>query len=342
MKTILVAGGAGYIGSHTVKCLLKNNYNVIVVDNLVYGHREAVLTPNFEQLDLCDKGSLDKVFKKYKIDAVIHFAAYTYVGESVTHPQKYYWNNVVNTLNLLDVMIENNVKNIVFSSTCATYGNPQYTPIDEKHSQSPINPYGTTKLMMEQIMSDYETAYGLKYIALRYFNAAGCDSEGQLGESHNPETHLIPLVLQAIKGERENITVFGTDYDTPDGTCIRDYIHVEDLADAHMLAVENLFEYKTSYCINLGTGVGTSVMEIIKASEEVTGKKVPVEYGRRRAGDPAILYASNMLAKKILNWNPKYTDIKEIIKTAWAWEQSEKFTESKLNPGLKNSAIFSP
>ena len=325
MKTILVAGGAGYIGSHTVKYLLKNNYNVVIVDNLSYGHKEAVLTSNFEQIDLADKESLDKVFKKYKVDAVIHFAAFTYVGESVSQPQKYYWNNVVNTINLLDVMVENDVKNIVFSSTCATYGNPQYTPIDENHPQSPINPYGKTKLMMEQIMADYETAYGLKYVALRYFNAAGCDKDGELGESHNPETHLIPLVLKAIKGEIPQISVFGTDYDTPDGTCIRDYIHVEDLADAHMLAVENLFKDKQSHCINLGTGIGKSVKEIIKSAEKVTGKKVPLVYGERRAGDPAKLYAANKKAREILNWDPKYTDIDEIIKTAWVWEQDKKF-----------------
>lgn len=325
MKTILVAGGAGYIGSHTVKYLLNNNYNVVVVDNLVYGHSEAVLTPNFEHIDLSDKVSLDKVFKKYKPDAVIHFAAYTYVGESVTNPQKYYNNNVVNTINLLDTMIENGVKNIVFSSTCATYGNPQYTPLDEKHPQFPINPYGRTKLMMEKIMQDYDTAYGLKYVALRYFNAAGGDAEGQLGESHDPESHLIPLVLKAVKGEIPHITVFGTDYDTADGTCIRDYIHVEDLADAHMLAVEKLFQENKSYCINLGTGIGTSVKEIIEASERVTGKKVPVIYGDRRQGDPAILFAANEKAKEVLGWRPKYTNIEDIIKTAWIWEQNKKF-----------------
>lgn len=325
MKTVLVTGGAGYIGSHTVKYLLQNNYNVVVVDNLVYGHKEAVLTKNFEQIDLADKPALDKVFKKYKIDAVIHFAAYTYVGESAIYPQKYYWNNVVNTLNLLDVMLENGVKNIVFSSTCATYGNPQYTPIDEKHPQSPINVYGKTKLMMEQIMMDYEAAYGLKYAALRYFNASGADIQGELGESHDPETHLIPLVLKAIKGEIPQITVFGTDYETPDGTCIRDYIHVEDLANAHMLAVEKLLKENKSQCINLGTGIGTSVKEIIQAAEYITGKKVPVVYGERRIGDPAKLFASNEKAKEILNWYPKYTDIHEIIKTAWFWEQNKKF-----------------
>lgn len=325
MQTILVTGGAGYIGSHTVKYLLQNNYNVIVVDNLVYGHKEAVLTENFEQIDLADKLALDKVFKKYKIDAVIHFAAYTYVGESAIHPQKYYWNNVVNTLNLLDVMLENEVKNIVFSSTCATYGNPEYTPIDENHQQKPINVYGKTKLMMEQIMADYEAAYGLKYVALRYFNASGADAQGELGESHNPETHLIPLVLKAIKSEIPQITVFGNDYDTPDGTCIRDYIHVEDLASAHMLAVEQLLNKEQSKCINLGTGIGTSVNEIIQAAENVTGKKVPVVYGERRIGDPAKLFASNNKAKEILKWSPKYTDINKIITTAWNWEQNKKF-----------------
>lgn len=325
MKTILVAGGAGYIGSHTVKYLLKNDYNVVVLDNLVYGHREAVLTENFEEVDLKDKDAVDKVFKKYDIDAVIHFAAYAYVGESVSNPQKYYWNNVVNALNLLDVMVENNVKNIVFSSTCATYGNPQYMPLDENHQQCPINPYGKTKFMMEQIMSDYETAYGLKYVALRYFNAAGCDAQGELGESHTPETHLIPLVLKAIKGEIPQISIFGTDYDTPDGTCIRDYVHVEDLADAHMKAVEKILSEGKSYCINLGTGIGTSVKEIITAAEAVTGKKVPLVYGERRAGDPSKLYASNEKAKEVLSWNPKYTDIQKIIDTAWLWENNKKF-----------------
>ncbi len=325
MKTILVAGGAGYIGSHTVKYLLKNNYKVVVVDNLVYGHKEAILTENFEHIDLSDKKALDAVFKKYKIDAVIHFAAYAYVGESVFNPQKYYHNNVVNTLNLLDTMIANDVKNIVFSSTCATYGNPEYTPIDEKHPQNPINPYGQTKLMVEKIMADYDKAYGLKYIALRYFNAAGCDAEGQLGESHNPETHLIPLVLKAVKGEIPNITVFGTDYDTEDGTCIRDYIHVEDLANAHKLAVEKILNGGSSDCINLGTGIGTSVKEIIDAAKKVIGKDVPVVYGERREGDPPKLYADNKKAKEVLGWESKYNKIEDIIETAWNWEQNPLF-----------------
>lgn len=321
---ILVFGGAGYIGSHTVKHLLDNGYQVVVADNLIYGHREAVdKRAIFEHADLLDKFSLQQLFKKHKIDAVIHFAAFAYVGESVAEPQKYYFNNVVGTVNLLNVMMENNVKDIVFSSTCATYGEPKQTPIDETHPQNPINPYGRTKLMIEQIFADYERAYGLRHIALRYFNAAGCAADGSIGESHTPETHLIPLVLKAITGERKSISVFGTDYDTPDGTCIRDYIHVEDLALAHRLALEKLPVY--SGCINLGTGIGTSVKEIILAAEEVSGKKCPVEYADRRAGDPARLFADNRKAKEILGWEPAYKNIKDIIQTAWNWEINRRF-----------------
>lgn len=321
---ILVFGGAGYIGSHTVKHLLDNGYQVVVADNLIYGHREAVdKRAVFEHADLLDKFSLQQLFKKHKIDAVIHFAAFAYVGESVADPEKYYFNNVVGTVNLLNVMMENNVKDIVFSSTCATYGEPEYTPIDELHPQNPINPYGRTKLMIEQIFADYERAYGLRHIALRYFNAAGCAANGSIGESHTPETHLIPLVLKAITGERKSISVFGTDYDTPDGTCIRDYIHVEDLALAHRLALEKLPVY--SGCINLGTGIGTSVKEIILAAEEVSGKKCPVEYADRRAGDPARLFADNRKAKEILGWEPAYKNIKDIIQTAWNWEINRRF-----------------
>ena len=321
---ILVFGGAGYIGSHTVKHLLDNGYQVVVADNLIYGHREAVdKRAIFEHADLLDKFSLQQLFKKHKIDAVIHFAAFAYVGESVAEPQKYYFNNVVGTVNLLNVMMENNVKDIVFSSTCATYGEPKQTPIDETHPQNPINPYGRTKLIIEQIFADYERAYGLRHIALRYFNAAGCAADGSIGESHIPETHLIPLVLKAITGERKSISVFGTDYDTPDGTCIRDYIHVEDLALAHRLALEKLSVY--SGCINLGTGIGTSVKEIILAAEEVSGKKCPVEYADRRAGDPARLFADNRKAKEILGWEPAYKNIKDIIQTAWNWEINRRF-----------------
>lgn len=321
---ILVMGGAGYIGSHTVRHLLDKGYEVLVADNLIYGHKEAVdERAKFVYADLLNPYSLDELFKNNNVDAVIHFAAFAYVGESVNNPEKYYYNNVIGTINLLHTMLKHNVKNIVFSSTCATYGEPKYTPIDEMHSQNPINPYGRTKLMIEQIFADYERAYGLRHIALRYFNAAGCSADGKIGESHNPETHIIPLVLQAIKGERENIKIFGSDYDTPDGTCIRDYIHVEDLAQAHRLAVEKLEAY--SGCINLGTGVGTSVKEIIAAAEAVSGKKCPTEYAARRAGDPARLYADNTKAKAILGWQPKYLDIKDIIKTAWNWELNKRY-----------------
>ena len=321
---ILVMGGAGYIGSHTVRHLLDNGYEVIVADNLIYGHREAVdERAKFVRADLSDINSLEALFANNKIDAVVHFAAFAYVGESVAEPEKYYSNNVVGTINLLHVMLAHDVKKIVFSSTCATYGEPQYTPIDEKHNQAPINPYGRTKLMIEQVFADYERAYGLQHIALRYFNAAGGSADGKLGESHEPETHLIPLVLQAVSGKREKIKVFGTDYDTPDGTCIRDYIHVEDLALAHRLALERLGSYNG--CINLGTGIGTSVKQIITAAEEVSGKKCPTEYAPRRAGDPARLFADNHKAKEILGWNPKYTDIKDIIRTAWNWELNRKY-----------------
>ncbi|MDR0676511.1 MAG: UDP-glucose 4-epimerase GalE [Elusimicrobiota bacterium] len=320
---ILVFGGAGYIGSHSVKHLLENGYDCVVADNLVYGHKDAVLVKNFEKVDLKDKDGLDKLFKKYKIDTVIHFAAYAYVGESVVNPQKYYQNNVIGTLNLLDTMIANNVKKIVFSSTCAVYGNPEYTPIDEKHPQNPISPYGQSKLMIEKIMADYQKAYNLKYIALRYFNASGACDNAKIGESHNPETHLIPLVLKAIKGDIKNITVFGTDYDNFDGTCIRDYIHVEDLALAHRLALEKLDEFN-GY-INLGTGIGTSVKEIIKTAEKVTGKKCPVIYGDRRAGDPPKLFANNDMAKDVLGWEIKFNKIEDILKSAWEWEKNKLF-----------------
>lgn len=321
---ILVMGGAGYIGSHTVRHLLDNGYQVAVADNLIYGHREAVdPRAEFIHADLLDKFSLQQLFASRTIEAVIHFAAFTYVGESVNNPQKYYVNNVIGTLNLLNAMLQHGVKKIVFSSTCATYGEPQYIPIDEKHPQNPINPYGRTKLMIEQIFADYEQAYGLQHIALRYFNAAGCASDGSIGESHSPETHLIPLVLKAITGERPCIKIFGTDYDTPDGTCLRDYIHVEDLALAHRLAFEKLDHY--SGCINLGTGIPTSVKNIIAAAEKISGRQCPVEIAARRAGDPAKLYADNRLAQQILGWKPKYTAIEDIINTAWNWEINRKF-----------------
>lgn len=322
IKTILVTGGAGYIGSHFVKTLLSHGYKVVVVDNLVHGHRQAVLTPYFVQCDLADTDTLDTVFKTYVIDIVVHFAAFAYVGESVTNPSKYYANNVVNTLNLLDVMLQNKVTKIVFSSSCAVYGNPLYTPIDEKHACNPVSPYGRTKLMVEQIMADYQVAYGLTYIALRYFNAAGCDPEGKLGENHVPETHLVPLVLKAAKGEIPYISIFGTDYDTPDGTCIRDYIGITDLVEAHILAINTLFTNSTSYSLNIGTGIGISVREIITAAQKVTGRNIRIKEEGRRPGDPAKLYASNDMARIVLGWTPKCVDIEEIIRTAWLWEIS--------------------
>ena len=324
IKTILVMGGAGYIGSHTVKQLLNNGYYVIVADNLIYGHKDAVdKRAIFIKADLLEEKSLNDIFLKHKIDSVIHFAAFAYVRESVKAPEKYYYNNVIGTLNLLKVMRMHQVNKIVFSSTCATYGEPHYTPIDEEHPQNPINPYGRTKWMIEQILGDYQKAYGLQYIALRYFNAAGASLDGFIGESHTPETHLLPLVLKALKGEIPEIKVFGKDYGTPDGTCIRDYIHVEDLAEAHLLALQKVGQF--SGCINLGTGKGTSVQEIIQTAEKISGKKCPVEYANRRSGDPAILFADNQKAKEVLGWIPKYTEIDDIIKTAWNWEQNKRF-----------------
>jgi len=319
-KKILVFGGAGYIGSHTLRFLRDNGYDAVVADNLIYGHIESV--PEgvpFEKVDLLDADSLAALFQKYQFDAVIHFAAFIDVNESVREPAKYYRNNFVGTLNLLDAMLAAGVKDIVFSSTAATYGEPEYTPIDEKHQQNPINPYGQDKLMTEKAMADYGRAYGLRWIALRYFNAAGAGWD--IGGSHTPETHLIPLVLRAIMGGAK-INVFGTDYDTPDGTCIRDYIHVKDLASAHLLALEKLGEF--SGAINLGTGVGTSVKEIIAATEKISGKKCPVTWAGRRDGDPAWLTAANDKAKEILGWAPKH-GINEIISDAWAWENNKRF-----------------
>lgn len=319
---ILVTGGAGYIGSHTVKCLMESGYECVVVDNLEYGHREAVLTPYFEQIDIRDKRALTTVFQKYKIDAVMHFAGYIAVGESVENPEKYYENNVGGTLTLLSVMRQFNVNKIIFSSTCATYGEPQYTPIDESHPQNPINPYGTSKWMIEKILADYHKAYGLNYIALRYFNASGAAQNGQIGESHQPETHLIPLVLEATQSGKK-MTLFGTDYPTRDGTCIRDYIYIEDLAMAHKLALEHVDSF--SGAINLGTGIGTTVKELITTAERVTGAPCPVTFGDRRAGDSPALYAVNTLAKTVLNWQPQTTELDTIIKTAWNWAKNKRY-----------------
>lgn len=322
IKTILVTGGAGYIGSHTVKELLKQDYKVIVYDSLENGYPEAVLPPAKLIIgDLANKEKLNKVFKENKIDAVIHFAGYIEAGESVKNPGKYFYNNVANGLNLLEAMIANNVNKIVFSSSAAVYGEPENIPILETDKKEPTNTYGLTKLMFEQILNRYEIAYGLKSISLRYFNAAGADPEGQLGENHKPESHLIPLILKAALGKRENVKIFGTDYDTPDGTCIRDYIHVCDLAQAHILALEKLFSNSKSTTYNLGNGQGFSVKEVINLAKKITRIDFPVIETERRAGDPARLVASSEKAKKELGWQPRYSDLETIIKTAWEWEK---------------------
>ena len=321
---ILIVGGAGYIGSHLNKVISRRGIETVVFDNLVYGHKDFVKWGTFEKGDLKNIDDIRAVFKKYPIEAVMHFAAFTYVGESVEDPQKYYTNNVKNTLNLLQVMLEENVKYFVFSSTCATYGNPVEIPITENHPQNPINPYGKGKLMVETVLNDYSDAYGLKYASLRYFNAAGADPEGEVGELHNPETHLIPLILDVAAGRREDIKIFGTDYDTPDGTCIRDYIHVTDLAEAHILALEYLQNGGESDFFNLGNGNGFSVKEVIETAEEVTGKDIKAVEAERRAGDPPILVGSSDKAKEKLNWKPKYDELSTIIETAWNWHKKLK------------------
>lgn len=322
--TILVTGGAGYIGSHTVKLLLSKGYDILVFDNLVYGHRDIVekLGVKFIEGDLCDRTLLEKVFRENYIEAVIHFAAYAYVGESMENPAKYYRNNVVYTLNLLEAMEKAGVRKIVFSSTCATYGIPDEVPIPETHPQNPINPYGYTKLVVERMLQDFQRAYGWEYVAFRYFNAAGADSEGLIGEDHDPEPHLIPLVLYAALGKRDSVSILGDDYPTPDGTCIRDYIHVEDLGEAHFLGLEYLLNGGKSEVFNLGNGNGFSVKEVINTAKKVTQKDFTVKNAPRRPGDPPMLVGSGEKARKILNWQPKYADIETIITHAWRWHQS--------------------
>ncbi|HKI45551.1 MAG TPA: UDP-glucose 4-epimerase GalE [Balneolales bacterium] len=323
---ILVTGGAGYIGSHSTRLLADQGYSIIVVDNLVYGHREAILSPEVELIvgDIGDKVLMHNIFSKNDIDMVLHFAAYAYVGESVTDPEKYYQNNIAAPLNLLGVMKEHDCRRFIFSSTCATYGNPEYIPIDENHPQNPINPYGKSKKMLETVLMDYAAAYDFHYVFLRYFNAAGASLDGKIGEDHDPETHLIPLILDAVTGDRDHITVFGTDYDTPDGTAVRDYIHVADLARAHLLAVEHLSGGGDSLICNLGTGNGHSVKEVIAAAERVTGNTVPVVYGERRAGDPPRLVANPSFAKEALGWEAEYKDIDPIIASAWKWKNGSR------------------
>ncbi len=321
---ILVTGGAGYIGSHFVKYLLNRGKEVVVFDNLSRGHREAVPEEvPFEKVDILDREGIRKSLSKYDIDAVVHFAAFAYVGESVENPGMYYENNVVGSFNLIDEITKAGIKKFVFSSTCSLYGNPDKVPISEDESVKPINPYAETKLTIEKILRDYDAAYELKYAALRYFNAAGADPEGVIGESHDPEPHLIPIILNTALGLREKVFVFGDDYPTADGTAIRDYIHINDLADAHLRAL-NFLEKGESDIFNLGTGDGNSVMEMIKTSEKVTGKKINFEITGRRAGDPAVLVADNRKAKEVLGWTPKF-NLENIIETAWNWHKNKRF-----------------
>jgi len=318
---ILIAGGAGYVGSHANKILSRNGYKTVVFDNLVYGHREFVKWGEFFFGDLADREAIRRCFETYPIDAVMHFGGFTYVGESMIDPSKYYWNNVVNTLNLLDVMKAFHVHAFIFSSSCATYGIPEHIPLTEDHPQNPINPYGKTKLMVEQILKDFEEAYGMHHVCLRYFNAAGADPDGEIGERHDPETHIIPLVLDVATGKREDIKIFGTDYDTPDGTCMRDYIHVTDLAEAHLLALKHLINGGNSNAFNLGNGNGFSVREVIEAAIKITGKQIKTTDWQRRSGDPAVLIGSSAKAKQVLQWKPQYQDLSVIIETAWNWHK---------------------
>ena len=318
---VLVVGGAGYIGSHAVRLLLDAGHTVRIYDNLSRGHAAAVPPGLLIRGELEDRDKIVRTLRDEKIDAVMHFAAFALVNESVNDPALYYRNNIIATIELLDAMMEVGVKKFVFSSTTATYGEPDVIPIAESTLQQPINPYGFTKLVVEQALADYATAYGLGYAALRYFNAAGARPDGTIGEDHDPESHLIPIVLQVALGQREHITVFGDDYPTPDGTCIRDYIHIDDLGAAHLTALEKLQPGK-GICVNLGTGKGTSVREIIDTCLEVTGHPIPEVMGQRRAGDPPELVANAALAKELLGWETKYNDPKSIIETAWNWHKN--------------------
>jgi len=317
---VLVVGGAGYIGSHMVKMLSKAGHDVTTLDDLSNGYEDAVKYGEFVKGDIADAKLLDRLFTDNQFDGVMHFASYIQVGESVEKPSMYYRNNVSNTQVLLDAMVEHEVKCFIFSSTAATFGEPDYTPIDEAHPQKPINPYGHSKLMVEQILRDFDHAYGLKSVSLRYFNAAGADPQGELGERHIPETHLIPLVLQAASGRRDNITIFGADYDTPDGTCIRDYIHINDLCSAHLLGLEYLVAGGETKAYNMGNGTGYSIKELIDVAKEVTGNDFTVLMGERRDGDPARLVADSTLLQKELGWKPAFADLGVIIRHAWEWE----------------------
>ena len=324
MKHVLVTGGAGYIGSHACKALAAAGYVPVTFDNLVYGHRSAVRWGPFVHGDILDRAALDAALRAWQPVAVMHFAAFAYVGESVTNPGKYYRNNVVGSLTLLEAIRDAGVGRLVFSSTCATYGVPQAVPIAEDHSQNPINPYGASKLMVERLLRDFDAAHGLRSISLRYFNAAGADPDGETGEDHEPETHLIPLVLDAAAGKRPDVTVFGRDHPTPDGTCIRDYIHVADLARAHVMALQGLERGATTTAYNLGNGTGYSVHEVIETAGIVTGRPIPVRFGPRRAGDPPELVGDASRIRAELGWAPRHADLADIVGTAWRWHQAQR------------------
>jgi UDP-arabinose 4-epimerase len=322
-SNVLVTGGAGYIGSHACKALSAAGYTPVTLDNLVYGHEWAVKWGPFVEGDLADQALLRKTLHDYEIDAVMHFAAYAYVGESMEDPGKYFRNNVTNTINLLDAMVETGVGRIVFSSTCATYGVPSEVPIGEDHPQQPINPYGESKLFIERALRWYGEAHGVRAYALRYFNAAGADPDGEIGEDHDPETHLIPLVIQAALGQRDNVKIFGTDYETPDGSAVRDYIHVTDLAEAHVLAIARLLEGGDSRYLNLGTGTGHSVKNVVSAVERISGLPVNAIEAPRRAGDPPMLVAKPGAAAEVLGWTPRHSDLESIVATALRWHQTQ-------------------
>jgi UDP-glucose 4-epimerase len=318
---IFVAGGAGYIGSHMLLMLAEHGHDVVVLDDLSSGHEEAVLAGTLVRGRLDDAALLERLFSEHRFGAVMHFASFIQVGESVREPAKYYRNNLVNTVALLDAMVAAGVRNFIFSSTAAIFGDPEYTPIDEGHPKRPLNPYGRSKWMVEQVLEDYDRAYGLKSVCLRYFNAAGADPRGRIGELHQPESHLIPLLLQTASGRRGPVQVFGRDYPTPDGTCIRDYIHIVDLCSAHLLALDALERGAQSAAYNLGNGSGFSVQQVIDAVRAVTGRPVPVVDGERRAGDSARLVADSRLARERLGWAPVHTDLHRIVEHAWQWEQ---------------------
>jgi UDP-glucose 4-epimerase len=318
---VLVVGGAGYIGSHMVRLLDRSGHDVTVLDNLSTGFAPAVTAGELVVGDMADRRLVEQILSDKKVDAVMHFAACALVGESVTNPAKYYDNNVVATIQLLEAMRATDVKKMVFSSTCATYGIPEVVPISEAEKQAPVNPYGFTKLVIERALDDYAHAYGFGFAALRYFNAAGASPDGDIGEDHDPESHLIPIVLQVALGQREHITIFGDDWPTPDKTCVRDYIHVDDLGAAHLLALERL-KMGEGLKVNLGTGRGFSVKEIIETCREVTGHEIPAVMGERRAGDPPELIANAKMAKEVLGWEPKYPEPRAVIETAWKWHQS--------------------